>query len=71
MSNPLDDNENAPDDALLGPGSTATGGGTAQDSTGDPDAPGTSASDGDNHIRPLDQDAPAQLADDRFRHPDL
>lgn len=68
MSDPLDHNENAPDEALLGPGSTATGGGTSQDATGDP----TSDPDADNHIRPLDRSRPAssQLADDRFRSPE-
>lgn len=55
MSDPLDHNENAPDEALLGPGSTATGGGTSQDATTDP----TSGSDTDNHIRPLDRRRPA------------
>lgn len=69
MSDPLDDNDNAPDEALLGPGSTATGGGTSQDATDDGSSAGT---DGDAHIPPLDPDnGPAQLADERFRHPDL
>ena len=70
MSDPLDDNETAPDDALLGPGSTATGGGTAQDATNDPDLPGA---DGDDHIPAVDPDGAdsTQLADERFRHPDL
>lgn len=66
MSNPLDDNENAPDDALIGPGSSATGGGTAQDASDDLET------DGDDHIQPLDPSGDStQLADDRFRHPDL
>ena len=66
MSNPLDDNENAPDDALIGPGSTATGGGTAQDASAGPET------DGDDRIPPLDPSSDStQLADDRFRHPDL
>lgn len=67
MSDPLDDNENAPDEALLGPGSSATGSGTAQGDGHDPEI------DGDHHIRPLDpQGAPStQLADEHFRHPDL
>ncbi|MET1015558.1 MAG: hypothetical protein ABWX76_01995 [Leifsonia flava] len=69
MSDPLDDNDNAPDEALLGPGSTATGGGTSQDATADASS---AEADGDAHIQPLDPDnGPAQLADERFRHPDL
>lgn len=69
MSDPLDHNENAPDDALLGPGSTATGGGTSQDATGNP----ASDPDTDDHIRPLNRRSTAspQLADERFRSPDL
>ena len=69
MSDPLDHNENAPDEALLGPGSTATGGGTSQDATEVP----TSGPDTDDHIRPLDRNSSAssQLADERFRSPDL
>ena len=67
MSDPLDNNENAPDEALLGPGSTATGGGTTQEPTTDP----TSGADSDDHIPPLDRSGPAQLADERFRSPDL
>lgn len=69
MSDSLDNNDNAPDEALLGPGSTATGGGTAQDATDDGSPIET---DGDDRIPPLDRDkGPAQLADERFRHPDL
>lgn len=66
MSDPLDHNDDAPDEALLGPGSTATGGGTSQDAT---DLDG----DDDATLPPLDPDGsgPTQLADERFRHPDL
>jgi hypothetical protein len=48
MSDVSDDNPEAPDAALLGPGTTATGGGTSQDSL--PDSPHE-----DDHIRPLDR----------------
>lgn len=69
MSNPLDDNENAPDEALIGPGSTATGGGTAQDAADDT---GFAETEGDDHIPPLDNsNGPAQLADEKFRSPGL
>ena len=63
MSDPLDHNENAPDEALIGPGSTATGGGTSQDATSDP----TSDPDRDDHIRPVDRSGSSQAADARFR----
>jgi hypothetical protein len=63
MSDPLDHNEKAPDEALIGPGSTATGGGTSQDATTDP----TSDPDRDDHIRPVDRSRSSQVADDRFR----
>ena len=68
MSDPQDHNEDAPDEALLGPGSTATGGGTTHAPTTDP----ASDPNGDNHIRPLDRggSGPSQLADERFRSPD-
>jgi hypothetical protein len=70
MSDPREndstDEENAPDEALLGPGSTATGGGTSQDSP-------TDTGDDDTTIPPLDPDGSGstQLADERFRNPDL
>lgn len=63
MSDPHE--PNAPDEALLGPGSTATGGGTSRDAEED--------IGDDTSIPPLDPDGsnPTQLADERFRHPDL
>ena len=50
MSHIGDDNPDAPDAALLGPGTTATGGGTSQASVPE-------SVDGDDHIRPLDRSA--------------
>jgi hypothetical protein len=70
MSDPLDHNEDAPDEALIGPGSTATGGGTSQDATTDPTMDPTSDPDRDNHIRPVDRSRSSQVADDRFRSPE-
>ncbi|MET1053301.1 MAG: hypothetical protein ABWX65_11740 [Mycetocola sp.] len=69
MSDPLDHNDNAPDDALLGPGSTATGGGTS----GGIEAEIDDDTDTDTQVKPLDADTTdsTQLADDRFKHPDL
>ncbi|MBG6237353.1 hypothetical protein IWX78_000296 [Mycetocola sp. CAN_C7] len=66
MSDPLDHNENAPDGALLGPGSTATGGGTSEETVEE-------ERDSDTHVPALDPESSdsTQLADDRFRHPDL
>jgi hypothetical protein len=65
MSDPLDHNEDAPDEALLGPGSSATGGGTSQVPSED--------TDGDDTLPPLDPDGTGstQLADERFRQPGL
>ncbi|MET0888101.1 MAG: hypothetical protein ABWX92_16815 [Mycetocola sp.] len=65
MSDPIDDNADAPDEALIGPGSTATGGGTSQDPV--------EGSGEDDTLPPLDPDGTGatQLADERFRHPDL
>jgi hypothetical protein len=63
MSDPRE--QNAPDEALLGPGSSATGGGTSQGAHGDigEEVP----------MPPLDPDGTGstQLADERFRQPDL
>jgi hypothetical protein len=50
MSHIGDDNPDAPDAALLGPATTATGGGTSQAAI--PETP-----TGDDHIRPLDRSA--------------
>jgi hypothetical protein len=63
MSDPRE--QKAPDEALLGPGSTATGGGTSQDA---PEDTGEN-----NTLPPLDPDGTGstQLADERFRQPDL
>ncbi|WP_411719640.1 hypothetical protein [Mycetocola sp.] len=69
MSDPRDRNvpkeQNAPDEALLGPGSTATDGGTSQDAHEETGANDT--------MPPLDPDGTGstQLADERFREPDL
>lgn len=48
MSNVSDENPDAPDEALLGPGSTATGGGTSQGSVPE-------SAEGEDHIRPLNR----------------
>jgi hypothetical protein len=70
MIDPRDRNvpeeQKAPDEALIGPGSTATGGGTSQDA-----AEGTVGEE--NTVPPLDPDGSgqSQLADERFRNPDL
>jgi hypothetical protein len=55
----------ADDDALLGPGSTATGGGTSQDAAGDGEV--------EPRMPPLDLsgNTPTQLADERTQHEDL
>lgn len=65
MSDPINDNPEAPDEALLGPGSTATGGGTSQDPV--------EGSGDDDSLPPLDPDGTGstQLADERFRQPGL
>lgn len=61
MSDPIDHNADAPDEALLGPGSTATGGGTSQDPV--------EGSGEEDTLPPLDPDGTGstQLADERFR----
>lgn len=55
MSNVSDENPDAPDAALLGPGSTATGGGTSHLS-------GPESAEGEDHIRPLNR--PGTQTDD-------
>jgi hypothetical protein len=67
MSDPRDRNvpeeQSAPDEALIGPGSTATGGGTSQGGDAGQNKP----------VQPLDPDGPGstQLADEHSRQPDL
>ena len=48
MSHVGDDNPDAPDAALLGPGTTATGGGTSKAAT-------VESADGEDHVPPLDR----------------
>ncbi|SFN39526.1 hypothetical protein [Mycetocola miduiensis] len=63
MSDPRE--ENAPDEALIGPGSTATGGGTSQDAQENIGEEST--------VPPLDPDGTGstQLADERSTQDDL
>jgi hypothetical protein len=51
MSHIGDDNPDAPDAALLGPGTTATGGGTSQHAIPE-------SADGEDHIRPVRRPSP-------------